>query len=322
MKKMRKKMSNTKDNPWEGMSNSTQRRINYETNHNLFWITDEQGKYGFYIKTRNSFKNLLNITKLKGIGIIKRNTVEGCGELFLILNDNNEWEIFKALCTDLIEQVIIYKTEEKMISSIELRLKRWQQLLKQEIQQTMSYEKQMGLWAEIHCLKELIIPKTGIKQAVISWVGPESDKQDFLLDKAAIEVKSYRTSKGPLVTISSLKQLNSEKEFTYLISLGLTESEKGLSIQDLSNEVKERLSENEHVSQLFESKLLTFGFFPEMFKEPLYKFIIDRLQIFQVIDEFPKIAQENVKSQIINVQYTIDLSSCSDFIITEKEMLI
>lgn len=121
-------------------------------------------------------------------------------------------------------------TSDKMISAVEIRLRRWQQLLKQDANQTFTIEKQMGLFSELLCLKEIVAAKVGIKQAVVSWVGPEFDKQDFLMDKAVIEVKSHRTSKDEIVHISSLQQLHSEKEPLLLMSYALTFSENGLSV--------------------------------------------------------------------------------------------
>jgi len=302
------------NNPWINMAESSQRRVNSETIHNIFWITDLKGNYGFCIKMSNPFEKTETSVSLKGIGILKRNSQEGFGELFLILNKKEEWQIFKTLCDDLIEQTHIHDTEEKMIVAVELRLKRWQQLLKQERQHEMTLENQMGLFSELLCLRDLVMPQKGKKQSIISWVGPELDKQDFLLDKTAVEVKSYRTSKSSVVTISSVKQLSSEKEFTYLISYGLTESENGSSIADVVLSIKEILqTEHAEILQIFEHKLMKYGFILEILKEPLYKFILDKMKVYIVTDEFPKITQESIKSQILSVKYTIDLSQCSEY---------
>jgi len=310
------------NNPWINMAESSQRRVDSETVHNIFWITDLQGNYGFCIKTTNRFEKTETSVSLKGIGILKRNSQEGFGELFLILNKKEEWQIFKILCDDLIEQTHIHDTEDKMITGVELRLKRWHQLLKQEMHHDMTLESQMGLFSELLCLRDVIMSRKGKKQSIISWVGPESDKQDFLIDKAAVEVKSYRTSKSSVVTISSVKQLSSEKEFTYLISYGLTESDHGLSVADVALGIREILqTEHEEILQIFENKLVEYGFIPEIIKEPLYKFIVDKVRVYAVTKEFPRISQENIKSQILTVKYTIDLSQCREFE-TEKDLMI
>ena len=34
-------------NPWKNMPESSQRRVDYKTEYNLFWVTDLKGSYGF-----------------------------------------------------------------------------------------------------------------------------------------------------------------------------------------------------------------------------------------------------------------------------------
>ncbi len=155
---------------------------------------------------------------LKGISVLKRNSPEGFGELFLILNDHDDWELFKILCDDLTAAAVQCGADEEIIDAAEIRLRRWHLLLKREIRRELTVEVQMGLFSELLCLRDLVAPMTGIKQAADSWVGPLSDKQDFLLENSAAEVKSYRTSRGPVVEISSVQQLNSEKESLFLIT--------------------------------------------------------------------------------------------------------
>ena len=307
------------ENPWLDMPESSQRRVDTQSNHNLFWIIDLEGKYGFLLHSKNKFNDITNLSNLKGITIVKRNTSISQGELILLLNKNEDWQIFVALCEDLISITHKYKKDEAMISAVEVRLKRWQQLLRQDRNQEMSVERQMGLFTELLCLKDILYPKIGISQSIISWVGADFDKQDFLLDNAIIEVKSYRTTKGPTVHISSLQQLYSDKEPLFLLTYGLTQSENGLSIEDLVNDI-DKLLENEstETKDSFDNKLLEYGFIPEIVKTPLYKFISDKNRAYFISDDFPKISPFNVRSQIQNVKYSIDLLQCVDYEI-EKE---
>jgi hypothetical protein len=301
-------------NPWYKMQESSQRRIEFNTKHNLFWITDLEGKYGFCLQSKNLFNSIGNPANLKGISILKRNSAYNYGELFLILNDKEEWQIFYTLCEDLISITHKYDNDEAMISAVEIRLQRWQQLLKQDRNQDMSLERQMGLFSELLCLKDIVLPEVGIEQSIVSWVGADFDKQDFLLDNAIIEVKSYRTSKSPIVHISSLQQLHSDKEPLFLLTYGLTQSENGLSINNLVDEINELIENTStEVKDLFNNKLVEYGFIPEIIKTPFYKFIVDKNRIYFVSDEFPKILPCNIKSQIIDVKYTIDLLQCYEY---------
>lgn len=116
-------------NPWENMPESTQRRVDFDTEHNFFWITDLQGNYGLYLKSDEIFNNDHNLVRLNGISILKRNSDENFGEFFLLLHKKEDWQIFYTLCQDLIKETHKSSTNEKPTATFEMRLKRWQSLL-------------------------------------------------------------------------------------------------------------------------------------------------------------------------------------------------
>lgn len=309
------------ENPWLNMGPSSQRRAISNTPHNLFWVIDLDGRYGFCIQTKDTTVATNKKLNLKGITIVTRNMPHQGNELFLILNTNEDWQIFLTLCQNLITVIKREIDHRKMITAVENRLKRWQLIMQQD-QKVFSLEQQMGLFSELLCLKEVATAKVGIREAVISWGGPEFDKQDFLMSNCAIEVKSHRTSKGEMVSISSMQQLQCEKEPFYLMSYALTISEKGKSVEDISKEIKNIL-EIGHIDliDVFENKLIQYGYIPEIIKEPLNKFIVDSHKIFRVSDSFPKITPASVKRQISSVHYKIDLSQCNEFEINLENFL-
>jgi len=302
------------NSPWENMEESSQRRVDSETEHNLFWITDLEGKYGFCLQSKNIFKDIKPPASLKGISVLKRNSNHKNGELFLVLNKKEDWQIFHTLCEDLISITHKYDNDESMISAVEVRLKRWQQLFRYERNIVLSLEAQMGLFSELLTLREILVPKVGIEQSIISWVGADFDKQDFLLANAIIEVKSYRTSKSPIVHISSLQQLYSDKEPLYLLTYGLTQVDNGLSIDILVNDIYELLeNKSAEVRDIFDNRLIEYGFIPELIEKSLFKFTVDKRRVYYITDEFPKILPQSVSSQILTVKYAIDLLQCSEF---------
>jgi len=310
-------------NPWLNMKESAQRRVESVNTHSIYWITDLEGKYGFCLQSKNIFKDIKPPASLKGISVLKRNSNHKNGELFLVLNKKEDWQIFHTLCEDLISITHKYDNDEAMIAAVEVRLKRWQQLLRYERNIVLSLEAQMGLFSELLTLKEILVPKVGIEQSVISWVGADFDKQDFLLANAIIEVKSYRTSKSPIVHISSLQQLYSDKEPLYLLTYGLTQADNGMSIDILVNDVYELLeNKSAEVRDIFDNKLIEYGFIPELIEKSLFKFIVDKRRIYDITDEFPKILPQDVSSQILTVKYSIDLLQCSEFEVDIENIII
>jgi hypothetical protein len=305
-------------NPWKDMNKSTQRRVKEDINHDIYWIIDLEGKYGLYIKIKSLHNNDIDILKLKGLSILKKHE-EDTTELFIALNNNQDWEIFLTLCNDLILIAKKYSDDITMFNAIENRLKRWQQFLLKNKSIDFSVQKQMGLFSELICLKELIAKNIGFKNAIYSWVGADFDKQDFLLDNMIIEVKSYKTSKTPIVSISSASQLYSDKQPIYLVSYGFTPADGGTSIDNLIFDIEKEI-ENEpfELFEIFHNKLFEYGYMMDLDIKK-YKFIIDKNMIFHVDENFPKVTPLDIDSRILNMKYSIDLLQCKEFEIERIE---
>lgn len=300
--------------PWSGMTESTKRRVEIISNHDVYWITDIQGRYGIFIASESAFKTTKSSISLNGISVIKRNSELGHGELILLLFEKTNAEIFNKLCEDLISTINQHHSNDAMVSAVEIRLQRWQELLKRSSDFGMSLETQMGLFSELCFIKDVLIPKIGEEQAINAWVGPDFDKQDFLLDNAVVEIKSYRTSKGQLVSISSAQQLYCEKQPLYLVSYGLTQSENGNSVSTISENIKDILSsKSKLLFDVFNLKLTDYGFIPELESAPYQGFLVDNRKFFRVNETFPKLTPPIIPTEIPRVKYSIDLSACDEF---------
>jgi len=300
-------------NPWENITFGSQRRIDSESPFNFFWITDTSGLYGFFIQIENLIPQLDNVLRLRGVSIINRNTSKNNGEFILILNNNEDWELFLKICTDLIKISEKCRHEDKMINTIYTRLKKWQSFLKQNSNVSLTLPEQMGLYTELSCLAEYIIPNYNNERSIGSWTGPDFDKQDFSLDNKLIEVKSYISSKGAIVTISSFYQLDNSKKPLYLLIYGLTVSTNGISLIDLIENLEKLLQDIPLALEQFQEKLALCGYIAGITEPPFYKFIIDKRIAFNVDDSFPKITSYSVPQEISSVIYTLDISKCMEY---------
>lgn len=307
------------ENPWAGMPYNSKRRIEEWSERNLFWITDIKGGYGFNIHSSEPFDDSSAKLRLKGIDIAKRNTDAGA-DFFLVLSRNDDWQIFQVLCSDLISAATNTTSDRAMISAIEARLRRWQQLLKSDLQRQLTIETQMGLFSELLCLRDVIAPQIGLGNAVRKWGGPDSDKQDFVCDASAVEVKSYVSSKGPNVTISSAQQFWSDKENLYLIVYGLSQSDTGESIEDLDKDILALLERDDAARELFEAKVGQYGFVPELNTGELVKFVADAQRFYLIAESFPRIDPGQLAGEITAVKYAIDLARCVRFEVTNNAL--
>lgn len=312
------------ENPWEDISYDSQRRA--DINKDIYWVKESKGDYGICIEINDENDVKINDIELKDIEVLKGfHKFKGTLQWFLMLRNIDEWQIFKVLCEDLIGVATRAKSEKAMVATMEIRLRRWQNLLKQKKYVSLPLELQMGLYSELDCLINTIAPKIGLEVALENWVGPESDKQDFLLDASALEVKSYRTSKGEKIIISSKDQLTSEKENLYLVTYALTKSNKGKSILTIIDAIKGELKEadNEYLIDLFEFKLLDYGYSSLIHKsEQLESFIIDKIKYYKINQKFPRLTSNQIPAEIISVKYQIDMSLCEEWEIPEENISI
>jgi hypothetical protein len=318
-------MTSMSTNPWEDIAPGSEKLISRHSKYELYWGVERNGDYALYIPITDP-KNLpkTNVS-IKHLEInIYEDSFPGLYVWVIVLRSKEQWTIFKKLCEDLCSISEAALSEKTMITYLLLRLRNWQDLLSRDIKD-FSFIKQMGLYSELKVLIDIIAPKVGLAKAVSSWVGGEKDKQDFLLDNCALEVKSYRTTKGEVVQISSKEQLYTEKEYLYLVSCALTKSDSGDTIFDLISQIKERLNEALEFSMvdLFENKLINYGYSSVLVKEEeLASFIIDSTYTYKVDDQFPRIISSKVPLEIVSVKYQLDLSSCKDFMIKETDVKV
>ncbi|WP_273327755.1 PD-(D/E)XK motif protein [Vallitalea guaymasensis] len=310
-------MKNSQYNPWENMVPGTQRRVKHDTNYDYFWIYDYERRYGFFIKL-NIQEDINSDIMLRGIDIKAERTSDNCLEFYLSLEENEDWEIFYALCFDLVFVMDAHESDNVKISKLLERLEKWKNLLANKRQLNISREQQMGIFSELLCLHNIIAPNIGYGSAIEAWVGIEKDKQDFNMEKCVLEVKSHITTKGNVASISSLHQLTSEKDKLYLVSYGLTVNENGRTIDDLFDEIVYKLTSNEHEELMM--KLFISGWIPHHDKLRKDKFIMDSEKLYKINELFPKINSNDIDPRVIEVKYKVDLSQCDEFECTTEEL--
>lgn len=309
MKSMTRYM--TMSNPWRELTTLTQRRVKDVQQHRIYWIADATNRYGLMIQCKEISFTEEHLVKLKGIQI-ELDTTTAPNKLILLLNDKNDLEIFEVLCKDLISVAASHKSDLGMISKLAQRLLRWQKLLQQDLIMTFSAQKQMGLFGELTFIQSILKEEIGFEEAVKNWNGPLFDKQDFILENTAAEVKTYKTTNQKVIEISSKEQLYSPKENLILATFALSENQAGYTVKDLVEEISNGIDSGE-VNEMFLNKVEKYGYVPELVKEPLISFLVDESTYYKVEKEFPRIIPEGISQGIQRVKYTIDLTSCSEF---------
>lgn len=311
-------------NKWLNMPVGSQRRAS--TKKEIYWIRElATGRYGLRIDIATAFDESVKEIKLKNIDLIKvSNHNPEKISWVLLLKENEEHDIFQKLCGDLVDSSEDTKDDQAMITVIINRLTRWQKLFDRKLNRKLSFEVQMGLFSELFFLNEKLSNIIGVNNSINSWVGPDFDLQDFIMSDMVIEVKSYLTSKHESIFISNMYQLESPKENFYLAVLGLSKNNEGNTIDDLVKKIKSKLTDETALSTLdiFEEKVFMYGYHELLHLDELETFKVDKITFYKVDDQFPKLVSNSIPSEIIKVQYQIDLTKCSNSKVNISEMKI
>ena len=242
---------------------------------------------------------------------------DNSSRLVLILKEKNDWELFFALCNDLLNATMSVKQPETASSIILNRLQRWQEFLKKKRFGILSEERIKGLIGELLFLVEHLIPKFGCTDAVKFWLGPQGAPQDFCVNNSAIEVKCQLGGTTANVKISSAEQLYSQmpRLYLYVVTLGKTtdDNRNAVNLPVLVERIYKLLEEEASPSiNLFQDLLIEAGYiFSRKYYDYNYLFIDNH--IYEVIDGFPRITPDNITAGIIRVTYNISLAECAPF---------
>jgi hypothetical protein len=283
----------------------------------FFWAKDHLNRYLFVYEYPS--KSELVIQKppdLEGIGT-NSFIYEKVARLIFSLKDKDNWELFYALCLNLMSATNKATIPEKAPYLILNRLKRWQRFLKKSKLDILAEENIKGLIGELLFLKNWVIPHFGVSDAIKFWLGPEGAPQDFSINDLAVEVKCQLGSTKPIIKISSLDQLNTQLSnlALYVVTLGKStlEHKNSINLPCLINEI-EKVVENEASPSLnrFQELLIEIGYiFKEKYYEYNYLFLGERA--FNVEGEFPRVLPMELKEGIEYLRYNINLLDCVDY---------
>ena len=223
-------------NPWNDMKNNTRRRVNGDNRYDIFWIVDLDGRYTFGIELDFCIKTSKKSIKFIGLNTLRKDFKDAT-KFYIALNDNSNWQLFVLVCNDIISLLNTCNNNKSVLDNIETRLLRWKKFFISN-DDDFGIERQMGLFGELSFLNNIAAKQVGFEEALSSWVGADFDKQDFLFNDCAVEIKTYKASKSPHVTISSAYQLYTTKEKLYLAVYSLSINSQGLSVEDIIKSIE------------------------------------------------------------------------------------
>lgn len=307
------------NNPWNAIatpkSDISASRIEPEHPFDLFWGRGINGNYLFLCELSDSCLDGQELPTLEGVQAL---VIDSNGpKLVLELTSKEDWELFHALCVDLVNATRSLGHIDSVPSVILRRLRRWQEFLKRQGRRLLSISELMGLFGELLFLRDELIPAVGTELAISSWQGPLGYPQDFNLGKCAVELKCRSGATAPSIRISSAEQLCPELPVFYLhvytVGKGGDPLES-LSVPEITSSIRNMLSRVDYsFSEQFEDLLHAVGYvdLPEYDSS---RFTVVASKSYLVDGGFPRIEIGEISSDISKVSYTISLINCAPYI--------
>lgn len=283
----------------------------------LYWGRDVRGQYLFVVQlSLEAMPDRNKLPEISGINVIAIKAPD-CVRLVLVLNETEDWEIFKALCTDLIHASKTASSDISAAAVLALRLSRWCKLLKRDRKHIMSPEAVKGLIGELLFLETVLAPRFGWDFSMSFWKGPMGSPQDFAVHDTAVEVKCQSGISRPYVQISSIEQLEAQLPNLYLIVYTLATAEhdtnREFSLNSLIDRIRLALDAASEMSrELFESLLFQAGYIRlDSYDDPCFWCVATH--IFHVTDKFPRLTTALIPDGISRATYQISLDACAPF---------
>jgi hypothetical protein len=303
------------DDPWESLAEGcypSGRRL--YLNDERFWVSiDALGKVMFFIHEVGE----INVKALEGLASIEVKVDHdflGATRLCCSLT-NLDGELrtkFSIVAKDIAYNCSEYSGHE-LLHKVQARIKSWADFLKPQ-RCGLSEAEYIGLWGELYTLSEFFLNQHAPSDSLRFWVGPEGKKQDFTLNKIAVEVKTSFSSEARKITISSLEQLDIITDQLYLLHIiaNPSESKFGHSLKDLYENCLSIISEDLLLEIIFIRKI--FDLYGKASEKQLHsKNTLIARTLYEITDLFPCLRYKDVPSSIAGLRYDLLVSAISEY---------
>lgn len=243
--------------------------------------------------------------------------------LNLVLVDKQFKDVFDSLVADILAAIINESDFKVILKKYSNRLIKWQSLFERFRQQGLTPEEQRGLYGELYFMRKFLQINSDFSNIVISWIGPEKQVRDFQFGRWSVEVKTTHGNNHQKVQISSERQLDTTNiDNLFLNHLSLeTMQQSGETLNQMVDSINEILNIDLSAFNQFRNKLTDARFFDH--HRQLYSdvgYFIRQDDYYKVENQFPRIEEADIPNGVGDVKYSIIVSQCNDYKISEAEI--
>lgn len=307
-----------RDNPWTGLPPGTPGtlsalRVPGLARIEAFWGRKPDGRLALLVALQRIEDVPLDLPTVRGVELL---VVAADRRLQLVLEPAGDWEMFHALCLDLLSAADEGADEATALQLLVARLLRWQKFLSKGTRKLLDEREVRGLIGELLFLRDYLVSMVGTA-AVECWQGPLGLPQDFVFDGRLVEVKTFAAGSDPSVRITSAEQLTSGDVPLFLHIVCLVRQDESLTLPDLVDELRQLLVASHAQTEAFEDRLLTMGYI-DLPEYRAMSYAVTSVSDFEIRDGFPRLTTEQVPTGVKDVAYSICLADMRSFAVPAR----
>ena len=279
--------------------------------------------FTFSKEIRIDISSFNNLRELK-VMLLSDTTFPNSRLLIVELLHPNSRDIFASLCENLIQSVIRLNTEQKIIRTVVNQLEKWKTLFEKSSSSGLTPAEQQGLYGELYFLQKFLSkPDSNPCDVLRTWVGVDRALRDFQGNNWAVEVKTTSSGNPQKVTINGERQLDEtllENLFLFHLSVDISGG-NGQTLCQKVAEIREMLENDTPALSIFNAKLFESGYSDR--HEPFYQdrfYQVRNENFYKIENDFPRIRENELRSGVSDVKYTIIPAMCDEYLISENQI--
>lgn len=280
------------------------------------WYTVDKVTFGRSILIEINTKEKKQVSKLPEINgwfsSVVMKTIDGASKHYLQITERSvdTRKIAEIVIGDLMNNLSFLKQRDQVLNVVHRTMQEWQTFFQSK--GIMSKSAEQGLVGELSWLLQMIKNKEDKRKIIEGWCGPERTRHDFEFNDIHFEVKTT-SRKDRRIQISSQHQLNNKGLKHLYLSAYKYNTVKSAkpTLPSLYDKILKIVGADIDLKLKIETFCMKIGYNDKKRNKHKHKFVEDgAVEVYEIINTFPKLVLTSKTAGIHDVSYTLDLNVC------------
>jgi len=254
----------------------------------------------------NAIPSSMKFPEARGFHVVlERRSPGPNGRVLVILQrtESGSRDLFAQVAEDALGVAESARTAESAVREFVARIIAWMKFMNELRDSGLSDDEEVGLLGEI-LVADQLLNVIAAEAVVCAWVGPTDGLHDFLAGPYAIEVKTTLGVQD-VIHVFSLDQLDaSTVDVLYLMRVHLKLDQRGQTLPEWADRLLDRCGDS---GNELTHKLLLAGLSGVNRGQFTRRFSVEKIDAYQVGEQFPHLCRANVPPAISQASYRLDL---------------